>query len=75
MYPKGKNRPANIVTKTLVAKVNPRTDFDGPGDSGAYYDFYLDWMSPRLSNTKVIKFLTRNRGIKSERETQAKGRF
>ena len=25
----------------------PRTDFYGPGDSGAFYDFYLDWMYPK----------------------------
>jgi hypothetical protein len=25
----------------------PRTDYYGSGDSGAYYDFYLDWMYPK----------------------------
>jgi hypothetical protein len=31
----------------LSALAQPRTDFFGPGDSGAYYDFYLDWMYPK----------------------------
>lgn len=36
----------------------PRTDFYGPGDSGAYYDFYLDWMYPKKdvkSTPRVIE--------------------
>jgi len=39
--------PTLAQTKPLTVKVKPRTDFFGPGDAGAQYDFYLDWMYPK----------------------------
>ena len=42
----------------------PRTDFYGPGDSGAYYNFYLDWMYPKgkrpfVSSSKIKPLSTK----------------
>ncbi|MDA2918995.1 hypothetical protein MYX76_05795 [Desulfobacterota bacterium AH_259_B03_O07] len=36
-----------LLPLSLAASAQPRTDYFGPGDSGAAYDFYLDWMYPK----------------------------
>jgi hypothetical protein len=36
-----------LFSTTSSSSAQPRTDYFGPGDSGAAYDFYLDWMYPK----------------------------
>jgi hypothetical protein len=36
-----------VIPLSIVTVAQPRTDFWGSGDSGAGYDFYLDWMYPK----------------------------
>jgi len=64
MYPKRNvgPKPAPAQTKPLTAHVGPRTDYEY-GNSGAAYDFYLDWMLPRVKpkSPRIIHFLTFNR--------------
>jgi len=36
-----------MVPLSIDTVAQPRTDFYGSGDSGAAYDFYLDWMYPK----------------------------
>jgi hypothetical protein len=38
-----------VIPLSIVTFAQPRTDFYGSGDSGAAYDFYLDWMYPKRS--------------------------
>jgi hypothetical protein len=36
-----------VIALPIATVAQPRTDFYGSGDSGAAYDFYLDWMHPK----------------------------
>jgi len=36
-----------LLSLSNTSYAGPRTDFIGPGNSGAFYDFYLDYMYPK----------------------------
>ncbi|MGB7290816.1 MAG: hypothetical protein WBD99_01420 [Thermodesulfobacteriota bacterium] len=51
---------ATAQAQHIAAKAKPRTDYDY-GNSGSFYDFYLDWMLPRVKpkTPRTIPFLAR----------------